>query len=125
MGNWQVKLGKMAEHPKSKSTQPRFARRCTSLNFDCLPDESVLGQDAHRGERDVRAVAGVGERLVTPPERLLVPHPLRLWKQNKLIIIMKLKTLIKQNSSHLKMSQMMERLKNTPNSGYMDHICPG
>ena len=26
-------LGKMVEHPKSKSTQPRFARRCVALYF--------------------------------------------------------------------------------------------
>ena len=27
MGNWQKWLGKMVEHPKTKSTQPRFVRR--------------------------------------------------------------------------------------------------
>ena len=31
MGNWQNWLGKMVEHPKLKSTEPRFARRCVTL----------------------------------------------------------------------------------------------
>ena len=38
------------------------------LKVNSLPDESVLGQDAHRGERDVRPVTGVGHRLVAPPK---------------------------------------------------------
>ena len=33
VGIWQKRLGKMVEHPKSMSTEPRFAKRWVTLYF--------------------------------------------------------------------------------------------
>ena len=45
MGNWQV--GKVVEHPKSKSTQPRFARRWATLYNASHHVMSFAERDAH------------------------------------------------------------------------------
>ena len=45
-------LGKMVEHPKSKSTQPRFASRCPGHQNELHADEDTEGVIKEEGEEE-------------------------------------------------------------------------